>query len=126
MAVKTYKVVAARGEKYWVLTVPEVPGVFSQARNLAEVEPMIRDALSLGLEVEPNSFGVDVDVALPSDELAELRNIRVARIEAARLQRETADRAKALVARLESEGLSRRDISEVLGVSQQRVSQLAA
>ncbi len=122
----TYRVVAQRGEKYWVLTVPEVPGVFSQARNLREVEPMIRDALSLGLEVPPDSFAVDVEVELPKDELAELRAIKAAQAQALSLQRETAVRSKELVARLESEGLTKRDIGQVLGVSQQRVSQLAA
>lgn len=121
-----YRVVAQRHGKWWVLIVPAVPGAVSQARRLDQVDWWIRDAIALVLEVPEDSFDIEVDVQLPKDELAELRTLKAEQAEAARLQESSSERTKTLIGQLEAEGLTRRDIGRVLGVSHQRVSQLAA
>ncbi len=122
----TYRVVAERDGKWWGLEVPEIPGTFSQARRLDQVEETIRDAISLMLEVAKDSFDLEIDVQLPQDELAQLRAFKTAQEKAVKAQAESSERARLLVAQLEADGLTMRDIGQVLGVSHQRVSQLAA
>lgn len=51
---------AQRDGSWWAITVPELDGVFSQARRLDRVEYMARDVISLMLEVPADSFDVDV------------------------------------------------------------------
>ena len=36
---------------WWAITVPELDGVFTQTRRLDHVEPLVRDAVALWLEV---------------------------------------------------------------------------
>lgn len=56
----TYTAEVRRCGEWWAITVPEVDGVFSQARHLEEVEYMARDAIALMLDVSPDSFEVKV------------------------------------------------------------------
>jgi len=123
---KTYRVVAERHDKWWLLEVPEIPGTFSQVRRLDQVDEWIRDAISLMLEIPEDSFNIDLDVRLPKDELAELRAVKAAQKAVTQAQEESSTRTKSLVAKLKDEGLTVRDIGTVLGVSYQRVSQLSA
>ncbi|MEU3452396.1 hypothetical protein ABZ671_02140 [Micromonospora sp. NPDC006766] len=46
---------------------PEIKGVFSQARRLDQVEGMAREAIALMLDVDPHSFDVDVQPDLPQE-----------------------------------------------------------
>ena len=62
-----YRVDVRRGERWWVLTVPEVPAAHSQARRLSDVEPTARDLISLMTEQSPDAFDLDVHVVLPAD-----------------------------------------------------------
>lgn len=123
---KTYRVVAERHDKWWLLEVPEIPGTFSQVRRLDQVDEWIRDAISLMLEIPEDSFNIDLDVRLPKDELAELRAVKAAQKAVTQAQEESSTRTKSLVAKLKDEGLTVRDIGTMLGVSYQRVSQLSA
>jgi predicted RNase H-like HicB family nuclease len=50
--------VATREDKYWLVHIPELDQ-YTQARTLAEVEPMARDLISLVLEVPADSFQVE-------------------------------------------------------------------
>jgi predicted RNase H-like HicB family nuclease len=56
----TYTVNAERTGRWWAITVSELPGVFSQARRLDEVETMARDAIGLYLEAPKDTFDVAV------------------------------------------------------------------
>jgi predicted RNase H-like HicB family nuclease len=56
----TYEVHAERDNGWWVLTVPAVPGAFSQARRLDQAPEMITDAIALVLGVPETSFAVTV------------------------------------------------------------------
>ncbi len=61
---KTYTAEAVRSGRWWAIRVPEVPGVFSQARNLQEVRAMAADAIALVLDVPADGFDVELQVFL--------------------------------------------------------------
>ena len=56
----TYTVNAERTGTWWAITVSELPGVFSQARRLEQVETMARDAIAMYLESPKDTFDVAV------------------------------------------------------------------
>lgn len=117
---------ARRSGRWWAITVPELDGVFSQARRLDGVERMARDAIGLMLGVEPASFDIDVvqDLdPLTQDELEDLRAVREA---AAALQRRANGRTREFVVDLHRSGYPLRDIAQLVGISHQRVAQLLA
>lgn len=45
---------------WWIITVPEVDGAFSQARSLDEVAEMAADAVGMLLEIDPATVRVRV------------------------------------------------------------------
>ena len=125
MAKKVYTARAAKAGNWWAVRVPEVPGVFSQARTLERVEYMARDALSAFLDVAPDSFDVVVDVDLPRMLRGELDRLRGLRTTLERARLEYAALSAKLTAELAHEGMTVRDIGGVLGVSHQYASRLA-
>jgi hypothetical protein len=98
--------------------------VVTQVPRLTRVEPMVREAVALLLEVPPDSFDIEVDIRLPGsvreliDRTAELRH--EAQLAAEAVTRAAADAARALL----DLGLTMREAGQVLGLSHQRVLQL--
>ncbi|MEU7570251.1 hypothetical protein [Micromonospora sp. NPDC049240] len=90
-----YTATCVRSGGWWAITVPEISGLFSQARRLDQVEGMAREAITLLLDVDPQA-----------EESAEEATITAVR---------------ALLAK----GYTVRDAGALLGISAQRVSQLA-
>jgi predicted RNase H-like HicB family nuclease len=122
----TYTAIAERSGGWWAVRVREQPGVFTQARRLDQVEAMVRDALAGLLDAAPGSFEIQVIESLPEEVADEVAHARQARAQAAQAQT-TADAAmRRAAARLVDSGLTVRDAGRVLGVSAQRVSQLAS
>jgi hypothetical protein len=120
---KTYEVVAKRWRRGWELHIAGV-GV-TQARTLAEAEGMARDFIALDLDVAEDSFEVRV-VAEVGDGLDErVRRTREEIGAAALAQTRAAESSRALVSELKGLGLSGKDTAAVLGITPQRVSQLA-
>jgi len=124
-AVKTtYTAVAERSGDWWAITVPELRGVFSQARRLDRVEYMARDAIALFLDVANDSFDVVVrEVLDPSTQRAVEEAIST-RAAAAATQRAAVARSREAVVALQRQGLPQRDIGRLLHLSHQRVAQL--
>jgi predicted RNase H-like HicB family nuclease len=126
-AADRYRAVATRSGDWWAITIPELPGAFSQCKRLNQVEAMAREVIALMLDSDPADVGdVEVDVHLPdqlADDLAALRRSERladdARHAATHAQRRAAGQLRAA-------GLSVRDIGRLLGVSHQRVSQILA
>lgn len=117
-----YTAEATRSGNWWAITVPEIKGVFSQARRLDQVEAMAREAIALMLGVRPNSFEVEVKPDMPG----EVTRARKARTELRRAE-ESAERATKTAAQvLLKKGYTVRDAGSLLGISPQRVSQLTA
>jgi predicted RNase H-like HicB family nuclease len=120
----TYTVVAERDRAWWVITVPELRGVFSQARRLSQVEPMARDAISLLLDVDQDSFDLLVREGLDPEAERVVADAIRAREDAVAQQRVAATKSREAVRALERLGLPQRDIGRLLGLSHQRVAQL--
>ena len=123
--VTRYEVLAERGERYWVLTVPAVDRV-TQARNLTEIEPMARDLISLMLDVPSDSFELDVDLAVPAAVAALVDDANALTNSADRLRHEAGARMRAAAAALHAGGMPMGDVGTVLQVSRQRAQQLVA
>jgi predicted RNase H-like HicB family nuclease len=120
----TYTARAERDEGgWWAVSVPELPGVFTQARRLGQVEELVRDAIALWLESPIDGFEVHVEASIPDlDEQIEL--VAKARRRAEELREEAGLRSRRVAAELAGRGLTVRDIGQVLGVSHQRAAQL--
>ena len=116
---------ATRSGSWWAVEVPEVPGLFTQVKRLEHVREQVADAVEL-LEGVP---AADVHIALiPVFDTATDGVVHGAQdaVAAAAAAQSVASRSmRSAVARLRDEQLTMRDIAEVLGISHQRVSQLA-
>jgi len=120
----TYTALAERGDGWWAITVPELRGVFSQARRLGRVESMARDAIALFLDIPADSFEVTVrEVIDPEADVLVAEAIQ-ARADAIEHQRIAARKSREAVRTLDRLGLPQRDIGRVLHLSHQRVAQL--
>jgi len=121
-----YLVRAVRSGRWWAIDVPELRGVFSQARRLDQVEFMAREVIALMLNVSEDSFDITVEPDLDS-----LGGVREA-IEAALRERERASAAqdaasstmRHAVSEVRASGYTSRDAGLLLGVSNQRISQI--
>ena len=120
-----YTVTAERGEGWWAIRVVELPGVFSQARRLDRVEAMARDAIALLLDIPPDSFDVTVRQLLSHEVERVVAAAIKARAEALERQELASATSREAVRTLTRLGLPQRDIGRLLGLSHQRVGQLA-
>lgn len=62
----TYKVVVEKSGRFWVISVPAIRLLNTQALSEDAIEFMTRDAISLMLEVEPSSFDLEFEF-LPAE-----------------------------------------------------------
>lgn len=116
-----------RSGDWWAIEVPQVPGVFTQAKRLDQVEEMVQDAVALMTHVRPSDVDVDVVPVLRHDLEDDLREARELATQAALLQEKASAATRRVVVELrEGERLSVRDVGKLLELSPQRVSQLAA
>ncbi|APE37693.1 hypothetical protein BOX37_31360 [Nocardia mangyaensis] len=112
-----------RDGRFWLVHVPEIDQ-WTQARNLREVEPMARDLIATMLEVAPTSFEVDVEIELPAAVREEWEESKRLLSKVDEIKASAAAAAQRAARRLADEGLTLREIGQVLGVSFQRAGQL--
>ncbi len=63
----SYRVEAVRSGDWWSITVPELSGVFSQAKRLDQVEASAREAIAMMLDIDEAKVGsLEVDVTPPA------------------------------------------------------------
>ncbi|MBF9130202.1 type II toxin-antitoxin system HicB family antitoxin [Plantactinospora sp. S1510] len=94
-----YAVKCTRTGNWWAISVPDLRGVFSQARRLDQVEATARDAIALFLDVSPKSFGVAIQPEVPG-EVTRARRACAKLVEAEQsAEKATVEAAKALVAK---------------------------
>jgi len=124
---KRFEVKVAREGRWWMVKIPEISGL-TQARRLSEVAQMAREWIALNedlalSEIDVAVVGVDVgglDVAEAGELVSQLRDeSKMIDDLISHITRETA-------VALSAAQVPMRDISEVLGVSHQRVAQLVA
>ena len=122
-----YRVRAVRSGTWWAMTIPELPGVFSQARRLDQVEAMAREAIAMMLDVGTDQIGqIEVEIVTPAPAAALIGTMHDA-LDTAREATETAASARREAAKaLRADGLPMRDVGRLLGLSHQRVSQILA
>jgi hypothetical protein len=123
--VKTYTVGVSRGEHYWLIYVPEIER-HTQARTVAEIEPMARDLISIMQEVPEDSFDLNLQLQWPGSAQEHWRRAAELRDEAAARNAEAASEARQAARELADAGLSLREIGVMLEVSYQRAGQLVS
>lgn len=120
-----FKVVAKRRDKQWVLTAHTGEGIVTAlAPSLADAQSIAEDAIAFSLEISANSVRADIVHELGDPLTAQLINWRdnQARADAARAEAH-AMHAELVAALLES--MSTADASAILGLSRQRINELA-
>jgi hypothetical protein len=100
--------------------------VYTQARTLDGVETMVRDAIAMLLQVDPQSMTIEVRCEPPAEARADVEAALARRADAERAQAAASDAMRRAVASLGKVGLTNRDAGRLLEVSHQRVAQIAA
>ena len=57
----TYKATVEKSGKFWVISVPAIHCLHTQALSENTIEFMTRDAISMMLEVDPTSFDLEFE-----------------------------------------------------------------
>lgn len=122
---RTYQVDVVKDEGWWIMhaRIPRTI-IYSQAKCINDIEPMIRDAIAGVLDVGPESFAIELTFDLDSDVLDQVTRAREASAAAAEVQERASRESRAAVQALRNEGLTLKEAGYFLGVSPQRVAQL--
>ena len=122
---RTYQVDVVKDEGWWIMhaRIPRTI-LYSQARRIDDIEFMIRDAIAGALDVDPQSFAIELTFDLDSDVLDQVSRAREASLEAAEVQERASRESRAAVQALRKEGLTLKEAGYFLGVTPQRVAQL--
>ncbi|MBT1176873.1 XRE family transcriptional regulator [Bifidobacterium callimiconis] len=121
MSTGTVTAICTRSGGWWAVEVPEIPGLFTQARRLDQVEDMVRDAAKL---LDSPVDEVNIEPELDADTSRMVEELFAKRDAACKAQEEASRLARSTVNALRNEGLTVRDVAIVTGVSPQRVSAL--
>lgn len=132
----TYTVTVTRDGRWWMIRIPALddydggrwPGeALTQARRYADVQREAIDYVSTVTNRAPGDITIDVhlegDLGVLADQAAEVAAMKD---QAADLERTAVTRSVEVARALAGQGVTVRDIGELLGVTYQRASQLAA
>ncbi|ROP65677.1 sigma-70-like protein [Curtobacterium sp. ZW137] len=124
VSMAVYEARAHREGRWWAIDIPAA-GAATQARRVADVAWMARECVALTLDVPETDVEIDVHFDIPDDTRAKWevsrRKAEAARTEAA----EAAALAREVVRAMRADGYTYAETASVLGVSPQRVHQLA-
>jgi len=121
-----YAVDVEREPGWWIVRVPDLDDLTTQARRLADVEHNAREAIAAWLDVDLDTIEVSPVIHPPEDVVADLHRSKEMLDEAAAKQKEAAVLAGMAIHRLIDDlGLTLREAGRVVGLSHQRVAQLA-
>jgi predicted RNase H-like HicB family nuclease len=123
VAMTAYRVTARRSGDWWALQVPDLPGVFSQAKRLDTAGAAAQEAIAVMLDIEPEDVQVTVEPVLTDAAARAVADAEAAR-RIAEAAAEWAQAAMSAAATELTKTLSQRDAGRVLGISFQRISQL--
>lgn len=117
---------ATRSGDWWAVEVPEVPGAFTQAKRLDQVADAAAGAVADLLEVDVADVEVELDAALGADIMVVVKDAREAAETARIVQAKASNSMRDAVSILRNVAeLTTRDAAILLGISHQRVAQLA-
>lgn len=122
--VKTYHAEVTRDGRFWLIRVREIDRS-PQALRYKDVVTMANELIEIMDGVKDDEYDLHLEVHLPSSVKDHQARAEVLREEAQRKQAEAAAEHRAAVQGLLALGVSQREAGEVLGMSFQRVSQLA-
>lgn len=127
MTARTFVAHCTRAGGWWAISVPEADGLWTQAKRLDQVEDMAREAIGAVLHLDDSEVEVHVEVDFDDPALDEaVATVRHLRAEAERLQHEVSEQMADAIQLLRDEAhLPMRDVARLLGVSHQRVGQIA-
>ena len=108
---------------WWLATVLDVDGCFTQGKSLRQTRRRVREALGLFVD-DAETAGFEESFALPKAMGSNLDEYLGLRDEARKASLLVQTRGQKLARVLERKGISTRDAAELMGISQQRVSQL--
>lgn len=117
---------ATRSGAWWAITVPELPGLFTQVKRLNNATAMVLDAAEALTEHPASEFVVTVVADLPAVDQEAIEAARASVVAARQAQEEAITRQREAARRLLREGLTQREVAVLLGISHQRVDQLAS
>ena len=122
---KSYEVRVTREGRWWMIEIPELDGL-TQARRLDEVEKMAREYVAVTLDVPLSQVAVSISAVevAGQDVLETMVLVDELRRHAKQLEDLVADLAREFASALTDAKVPVRDVSKLLGVSHQRVSQL--
>lgn len=118
-----YTAIATRDGKYWLVHIPDIDQ-YTQARTLAEVEPMARELIALTQGVPEDSIELEWRTDLPDAVQHHLELAAKYADEASWYQTEAANERRFAAREMRAAGMTVRDIGAALGVSHQRAQQL--
>lgn len=111
---------------WWVVDVVGVQGCHTQARTIQQGKARIREALSLYIGDAAQTVELDVQVELPAPVRKAVDRSIGGRKHAAEAEAEAAKATELAVKAMLGAGVSLRDAGELLGLTRQRVHQLAS
>jgi len=122
---KSYDAIVTREGRWWMIEIPELDGL-TQARRLDEVEKMAREYIAVTLDLPMSQVAVSVSgIEVAGQDVLETKAIvDDLRRHAQELEELVADLTREFASALSGASVPVRDVSKVLGVSHQRVSQL--
>ena len=108
----------------WRVRVPQLDNLMISTKRLDSATEQIKDLVHEYQGIDRCEVIVKVETSMPGI-MCDLELAQAKMREANRLQEEASKEIREVVSRLRSEGLSMRDIGVLLGISPQRVAQLA-
>ncbi|MEI2713380.1 MAG: hypothetical protein V9G04_08790 [Nocardioides sp.] len=110
-----------------MIEVPEIDGL-TQARRVGEIEDQARSLIAVTLDVPLSEVAVVIRSVLVGDidALALAREVEQRRASAASAEQQAAAALRDAVSQLVARDAATRDVGELLGISHQRVSQIAS
>lgn len=122
--VTNYTATARREGRWWTVSIPAVPAT-TQARRVADVAWMARECVALTLDVPETEVAIDVEFTVPDDARADWEASRALAEQARQDAAEAARLAREVVVRMRADGYTYAEMASVLGLSAQRIHQLA-
>lgn len=130
MPTRNFTATARRSQGWWAI---EVTGdellysAFTQTRRLDQAEATVRDLLALHFDISADQTGnIEVVPVLDAPLDEEVSKTRHTRAKAERLRADAIFLTRQTARHLSAQGMPQRDISILLGISHQAVSQLLA
>jgi len=123
----TYTARASRAGRWWAIEIRELRSVHAQARRLDQVKARAREAIGLALQASQESF--DVTVIVDSASLgvplqSTIDDATRAREASEQAQARASEAMRRAVTDIRAAGYTSRDAGMLLGVSNQRISQI--